>query len=453
MADSKLKNINDIDDDDDVVEQQKLIKKTEHLLNVVGKGVFCLVLQNSMEYFVGPGLIDRLSSNPTQTARTLGLLGGGGALLEFFSTPLSGKLSDATGRKPFVVWAPAVVACCRAFVAISPSLLSTSINRIISAAAMTSYFTIWRAALADLTTQIKGKASFASANALIGVYAGTAAIFGPLLSSTFINYFGIDKGVTIIYSICCVLMSINTYLMGSMFPETLKPSERKPFKLSDAAPWSFIQLYKTSPIFAKLMAVQGIQTVAEGRNIGDVNYLTMAEDYGWDTAKIARQYSLMGISLVGSGLMVKKSLSTFGLRGHTTLSNITNGFGFAFWGSGNLLARYGIPIDATMLIALALLIPGGRKRDGVESLIVNLGEKHGYGRGFVSGAQMNNRAVVNIISPIVLGYMYSIATRGGRKNGYVPWLFCALTAFLAEGLFQTMTNKELCLDKKGMPIA
>ena len=43
MADSKLKNINDIDDDDDVVEQQKLIKKTEHLLNVVGKGVFCLV--------------------------------------------------------------------------------------------------------------------------------------------------------------------------------------------------------------------------------------------------------------------------------------------------------------------------------------------------------------------------------------------------------------------------
>ena len=68
MADSKLKNINDIDDDDDVVEQQKLIKKTEHLLNVVGKGVFCLVLQNSMEYFVGPGLIDRLSSNPTQTA-------------------------------------------------------------------------------------------------------------------------------------------------------------------------------------------------------------------------------------------------------------------------------------------------------------------------------------------------------------------------------------------------
>ena len=59
-----------------------------------------------------------------------------------------------------------------------------------------------------------------------------------------------------------------------------------------------------------------------------------------------------------------------------------------------------------MLIALALLIPIGRKRDGVESLIVNLGEKHGYGRGFVSGAQMNNRTVVNIISPIVLGYVF-----------------------------------------------
>ena len=43
------------------------------------------------------------------------------------------------------------------------------------------------------------------------------------------------------------------------------------------------------------MAVQGIQTVAEGRNIGDVNYLTMAEDYAWDTARIARQYSLMGM--------------------------------------------------------------------------------------------------------------------------------------------------------------
>ena len=177
--------------------------------------------------------IDRLSSNPTQTARTLGLLGGGGALLEFFSTPFL-KAFRCNWKKTICCMGSSSGCLLWGFVAISPSLLSTSI--IESYGCCDDILFHYLESCIGRSYNTNKRQGLVCISKCINWCLCRHSRFGPLVSSTFINYFGIDKGVTIIYSICCALMSINTYLMGSMFPETLKPSERKLFKLSDAAP-------------------------------------------------------------------------------------------------------------------------------------------------------------------------------------------------------------------------
>ena len=55
-------------------------------------------------------------------------------------------------------------------------------------------------------------------------------------------------------------------------------------------------------------------------------------------------------------------------------------------------------------LGLLFAIPGARKRDAVESLIVKLAaEEQGFGKGFISGSLMNFRAILNIAGPYLFG--------------------------------------------------
>mgnify|MGYP003327917121 CR=1 FL=1 len=90
-----------------------------------------------------------------------------------------------------------------------------------------------------------------------------------------------------------------------------------------------------------------------------------------------------GTSLVVGGATVKKSLSTFGIRGHTTVSNLCNATQWLMWGAPHL---FRLSPDTAMYVGLLLTIPGGRKRDAVESLVVKIGAARGLGKGMISGA-------------------------------------------------------------------
>ena len=86
------------------------------------------------------------------------------------------------------------------------------------------------------------------------------------------------------------------------------------------------------------------------------------------------------------GATVRKSLATFGMRGHTTVSNLCNATQWLMWGAPQL---FNLTPDTAMYVGLLLTIPGGRKRDAVESLILKMGAANGLGKGMISGAQAN----------------------------------------------------------------
>merc|ERR1712151_1196059 len=104
-----------------------------------------------------------------------------------------------------------------------------------------------------------------------------------------------------------------------------------------------------------------------------------------------------------------------------------------------------------IVVGLLAGIPGGRKRDAIESLIMKLGNAEGYGNGFISGSMMNFRAIISIIGPLTFGTMYA----WGKKKGMpqLPFVFAALTVLASEGIFRSISNADLGLDAKGQSIS
>ena len=82
-------------------------------MKVVSRGVFCLVMNGVLLANVGPNLVTRLSGSPVNAVRNLSRYATMSALVEFFTTPLIGKISDQIGRRTLMVITPFIIACAR----------------------------------------------------------------------------------------------------------------------------------------------------------------------------------------------------------------------------------------------------------------------------------------------------------------------------------------------------
>jgi hypothetical protein len=85
---------------------------------------------------------------------------------------------------------------------------------------------------------------------------------------------------------------------------------------------------------------------------------------------------------------------------------------------------------------LLFAIPGARKRDVVEALVMKIGAAEGFGKGFISGSLMNWRAVINVVGPMLFGTVYN----WGHRNNYPGFVFlvASLTVVAAEVTLQTL---------------
>ena len=107
---------------------------------------------------------------------------------------------------------------------------------------------------------------------------------------------------------------------------------------------------------------------------------------------------------------------------------------------------FGINANAAMYVGLILAIPGARKRDAVESLIMKGGSDAGLGKGMISSSMMNFRAIVNIIGPYFFGKVYAI----GAKRHWPGLTFVAASATVvaAEICFRTVSLRDLGISHK-----
>mmetsp|Transcript_52702 Transcript_52702/g.104698 ORF Transcript_52702/g.104698 Transcript_52702/m.104698 type:complete len:478 (-) Transcript_52702:30-1463(-) len=422
---------------------------------VLGPSIFLQVISSSLLFAERPKLARAALGSTAKAARALAWMESGGALLETVCNPVSGKASDVVGRRPFLPFAPLAACVMRMFVAIFANMHSLRLDKYVTTACDSMYFTVWRAAVADLAAG--DTAEFTRCMGLLGTFAGIAQIIGPITGDALRRVAGSVRGTRVCFAAAAALSLANCLWLASRFEETLCHKERSgsparlwTLLLRDATPLSFARCVAQSSQLARLFVAVGLQTVTEGRNIGAVNYLLMKDDYGWDDSMVAKLFSGLGLCLIAGGLLVKRSIATFGLRGHTTVSNTFNAVACLFWGGAGEIAKVtGVSTPWTMALALLFATPGMRKRDGLEGLIMRLGSYHGLGRGFISGALMNWRAAFNIVAPLALGHAYAWGVSREHRAPYVPFLACAGALIVSEACVQTLTDSELHLGNGG----
>jgi len=437
------------------VELDDVGSEIQRCCSVIGPSVVLQVLNSVLLTSARPQLVLRRMGSASAAARMLSHMDSGGALMELMFNPMLGRASDAYGRSPFLPFAALVSTASRFFVAARGGLIALCLDKLVTSASDSMYFTVWRAALADLMARGGDSVAFATHMARIGTYAGVAAIIAPLVGDRVRR----ASGERACFALAGAVALVNYVWLVCWFRETLPPSERRVAgggvfqALRDNSPFSFTQLFRRSPQLAWLFSAVGLQTVTEGRCLGSVNYLLLKNDFGWSEPAVAKAMAGLGVGLVLGGLTVKRSISSLGLRGHTTMANMVNTFVCLLWGgAGVIQRRTGISTAVTMTVALTILVPGTRKRDGLEGLVLHIGSEAGFGRGFISGALMNWRAMFNIVVPLVLGHAYAWGKIRGRDAPYAPFVLAATALVCSEACVRALSNTDLLLDHDGRPL-
>src|SRR5512137_131358 len=124
-----------------------------------------------------PGLIeDFLGGDTAGAAKVYGVFGTVWALMQFFSMPIAGALSDRFGRRPIVLASNFGLGLDYVLMALAPNLAWLFVGRVISGITAASVST-GMAYVADVTPPEKRSRAFG----MIGVAFGVGFVLGPAL--------------------------------------------------------------------------------------------------------------------------------------------------------------------------------------------------------------------------------------------------------------------------------
>mmetsp|Transcript_62973 Transcript_62973/g.203041 ORF Transcript_62973/g.203041 Transcript_62973/m.203041 type:complete len:452 (-) Transcript_62973:246-1601(-) len=431
------------DDSGDVAgeegEKERLMAQAEqNLVRVFSPSLFLTILSGGMLFSARQAVALPQFQDAASMTIFMSRLASAGAFFEFLMNPVFGKLADACGRRPVLPIANFAIIWARLLLFLQPNKkYPLIVEQAVTIPLVTSFFTIYRAALGD---QLEGSA-FARANATISMAAGAALVAGPMVAKTIMN----RSEPKYCYLVSVLFSSASFMNLCVRFKETLPVEKRRPLVLSDMQPLGFLQLMKTR-VMACLMLTTGMQTFTEGRNITNVISIYLLNDIKWNWNQINNYVSAYGVGLVLSGLTVKPMLQSLGLINFTTVSNTCNVL--------NLLCTALVPplnmffsTNFSMYLGVLFLASGGRKRDAAESLIMKMGNDEGFGNGFIAGCMMNFRAVVNVLAPLLFGSIYAWGSK--RKSPSIVFLAGVLTVLLGEASLRSLRHKDLGLDEHG----
>lgn len=399
---------------------------TQRTIHSVGPLVLLLVAAGQLVNQSRPLLVQRICGSQTQAAAKMATFASLGGLSEFILNPLMGRLSDRFGRRPILMSCAVLLSAVRALVFAFPhTLRSILVERMLSSAVITAFFSTLRAMLNDQLD----RAELVVAAGAISIYAGAGLIFGPYIEVLVLQWLGPRSN----FLVNAVVNGFVAVLLWGFVRETLPIEEQKPLTLKDCTPLtSILQILRLGSVNRRLMLVLLLQSFGEERVNQDINQFNLRENLGWSPSQISTYQAIWGVSVLLGGVTVKSSIERLGFSGHTTLSNCALAFGFYCQG---LQSKY-----TSQLLALAMSLPGGRKRDAVETACSELVlSQSDMGRGQVSAALSNFKSLAMVLGPPVQAQIYTF----GRANGMpgLAYRIIAITYLFAEAVHLSIGTK------------
>ncbi|NJR77489.1 TCR/Tet family MFS transporter [Sphingomonas corticis] len=185
-------------------------------VDVIGFGIVMPVL---------PALVTELGRvDLPEATRIAGWMLAVFAIGQFVAGPVLGNLGDRYGRRPVLIAAMVGFALDYLLMAAAPSLMWLFVGRAI-AGVCGATFGPAGAVIADVSTPERRAQAFG----LLGAAFGIGFIVGPALGGLVAGW-----GVRAPFVVAAALAALNALTMLLFLPETLKPENRRPFRLADA---------------------------------------------------------------------------------------------------------------------------------------------------------------------------------------------------------------------------
>jgi MFS transporter, DHA1 family, tetracycline resistance protein len=252
-----------------------------------------------------PSLIMELEGvDKSEAARIGAWIGSAYAIFQFLMGAVVGNFADRFGRRPVFLISLIAFGIDFILMGFAPSIIWLLIGRSI-AGGLGAIFGPANAAMADLSTEENRAASFGK----VGAAFGLGFIFGPAIGGFLAEY-----GTRLPFFVAGALAIANFIYGWFVFPETMKPEDKRPFEWRRANPLGALinlgRVRSVLPIafiyFLWMCATQ----------IYPASWTFFAPlQFGWSQKWVGISLSITGISMVlFQAFVIGKAVTRFGER-------------------------------------------------------------------------------------------------------------------------------------------
>jgi DHA1 family tetracycline resistance protein-like MFS transporter len=262
-------------------------------LDVLGIGLMIPVL---------PSVVGSMTSSPDMQSWWYGALMVTYGLVQFFSVPLLGALSDRYGRRPVLLLSTFGLGFSYIVTATTHSLIILLLSRIVSGATGAS-FTVASAYIADITKPEERAKGFG----IMGAAFGVGFIFGPAIGGLL---GAVDLRLP--FKVAAGLALLNWLYGFFVLPESLPADRRSPVSLARANPLGALLHLSQLKGVGGLITVFALSILAQWvLQTTWVLYTTFR--FHWDTRDNGMALFVVGVtSAIVQGVLLGRLLKRFG---------------------------------------------------------------------------------------------------------------------------------------------
>jgi len=294
------------------------------LLDILAFGLIIPVLPFLIKSFVG--------GDVAQATVWHGMFATAFMVMQFFSSPVQGALSDHFGRRPIILMSNLGLGLDFLIMAVAGGLPLLFIGRLLSGITSASFSTA-NAYIADVTPPEKRAAAFGKLGMAFGLGFTLAPVFGAWLGVIDLRLpFFVAAG-----------LSIANFCYGYfVLPESLPPERRDAFRWKRANPLASLQLLRGHPELFGLASVVFLMALAH--LVYPTTFVLYADyRFGWGLNMVGWTLLLVGVlSIIVQGGLIGKIVGWLGERRALMFGMGCGTLGFFFYGlapTGSRVAR------------------------------------------------------------------------------------------------------------------
>ena len=371
------------------------------VIDVLGFGIVIPVLPLLVQQFMG--------GDAVRGAAMYGLFGTVWAVMQFFSSPLLGAISDRFGRRRVILISCFGLGLDYIVMAVTPSIGWLLLGRMVSGICAASFTTAF-AYIADVTPPEKRAGAFG----LLGAAFGIGFVLGPALGGVLGN---ISPRLPFWGAAGLALLSGCYGLF--VLPESLPSGKRDAFRWSKANPVGALNLLRSHRELTGLASINFLYQLAHCV-LPSMYVLYTSYRYGWSARTVGLTLMAVGVlSIVVQGLLVKPTIARLGERGAIYAGLL---FGIAGF-SGFALA----PSAPWMWASLPIFSLWGLIGPGLQGLMSERVAAHEQGK--LQGANGSITSIAGLIGPTVFTQSFAYFIGSHRT-----WVLPGAPFYLAAAL-------------------